>query len=44
MKGLWRSRSEMLILNFCSGYVTKEDNIWKIGMIQTTQKELESKI
>ncbi len=44
IKGFWRSRSEILTLNFCSGYVTKEDNIWKIGMLQTTQKELESKI
>ena len=42
MKGFWRS--ELLTLNFCSGYVTKEDNIWKIGMIQTTQKELKSLI
>ena len=42
MKGFWRS--EQLTLNFCSGYVTKEDNIWKIGMIQTTQKELKSLI
>ena len=39
VKGTW---SEKLTFNIYSGYVVKENNIWKIGWIQSSQKELKS--
>ena len=39
MKGAW---SETLTFNMHSGYVVKEDNNWKMGWLQTTQKVLKN--
>ena len=37
VKGAWGTH---LTFNIHSGYVTKVENIWKLGWIQTSQKEL----
>ena len=38
-KGAW---GETLTFNMHSGYVVKEDNNWKMGWLQTTQKVLKN--